>query len=61
MKKIVTKTRHITKACEHSQPSQFKTADTPPIYHGKPLSLDDMQAAIEQMALQQSLLIDPHP
>ena len=31
-------------------PSQLESPDTPSVYTGKPLSLDDMEAAIEEEA-----------
>ena len=45
--------QRIGKASERLSPSTFKTVDSPPIYQGKSLSLEDMQAAIEHMAIQQ--------
>ncbi len=38
------------KLSHYLPPSEFESEHTPSVYQGKPLSLEDMQAAIEKMA-----------
>ena len=44
--------QRIGKAAERLSPSAFKTIDSSQAYQGKPLSLEDMQTAIQNMAAQ---------
>ncbi|WP_353572900.1 hypothetical protein [Candidatus Albibeggiatoa sp. nov. BB20] len=38
------------KLSNYLAPSEFESENTPSVYQGKPLSLDDMQTAIQNMA-----------